>query len=595
MSHFRAIVCKIKRPEDGSNESPTLINKLCPDILSAIFLIIADNADWAYQNYVPQVSHVCAHWRFIAIDTPHLWSRLTIRLSTGFNCSRISEWQRRARSLPFSVNLSQENSLLSWPTVPITAEPIHQAFPDLRRIESFQVEGDKEFLHGVFRPYVDVPNPYIRHLTISHWQPSNGQLDPPLKLFCHDMPHLETLRLNSYDLSDWNAISSFQSLKRLWICQPASTPLHIFSALPRLEELDVEISYSLKPLFSLVQSTSTMHKEAHFRSLLKLSLHFPSPSLAAEMLGLISLPSCKSLNIGVTCGHVPIRIIEDLFSSLSCLLTTKTIFSRLPIHCLCVSPSEIVARAWDDCQNLKIADDHTRPSVKSFLVVDQSTAFRLRFYGPARRVAAPKSLLAKIIIHPLLGLFDLQHLRFLSWEHFDATFTRAKLELGDSFFASAPELRKVEVRTAFSGFVDGMLPRMESILLVQHSHGEGLHLDDSEFVLIPLNLDSTLPMIYYEAPPESSTPFQSDSLIACPTLSNITIILPERYRRAEDNQVQGVLKELATKLERRRVVLGRRLETLVVNGRTSFQAVTLSHSVFSRLQEVAQHINIRSG
>ncbi|KAF8656649.1 hypothetical protein AX16_002454 [Volvariella volvacea WC 439] len=148
-----------------------------------------------------------------------------------------SEWQRHVGSAPLRVTLDQPRYF----DLPISAEPIHQAFPDFTLIGSLDVRGNLEFIENILKPYSDVPNPNIRHLTISAYV-SNWGGHTPIQLFREEMPHLETLNMRNYDLVDWNSLSSFKSLKRLRISPPASFSLDILDVLQLLEELNVFIS-----------------------------------------------------------------------------------------------------------------------------------------------------------------------------------------------------------------------------------------------------------------------------------------------------------------------------------------------------------------
>ncbi|KAJ7162984.1 hypothetical protein C8R46DRAFT_1102117 [Mycena filopes] len=55
------------------------------------------------------VSHVCAHWRQVAITTPQLWTQPPVRLNktpTEAYCSRLKEWLGRSAPLPIHVQLA---------------------------------------------------------------------------------------------------------------------------------------------------------------------------------------------------------------------------------------------------------------------------------------------------------------------------------------------------------------------------------------------------------------------------------------------------------------------------------------------------------
>jgi hypothetical protein len=80
------------------------INALPPEILSAIFLPLREIR--RYKQLLPfqvHLSHVCRHWRQIAISTPQLWSSITLFSTKSQPC--VEEWLARSGSVPLDVRL----------------------------------------------------------------------------------------------------------------------------------------------------------------------------------------------------------------------------------------------------------------------------------------------------------------------------------------------------------------------------------------------------------------------------------------------------------------------------------------------------------
>ncbi|KAF8656663.1 hypothetical protein AX16_002466 [Volvariella volvacea WC 439] len=120
----------------------------------------------------------------------------------------------------------------------------------------------------------------------------------------------------------------------------------------------------------------------------------------------------------------------------------------------------------------------------------------------------------------------MEHLRFLSWEHFDAAFTNAKLELDNEFFSRTTELRSIEVKTEFTDFLDAIEP------ITDHIHA-------------PVKLDlheEESPSIQY-LPRPHILPSKSGPFLSCPNLSDIEIILPHQYRKKSIDIESGFNKE----------------------------------------------------
>ncbi|KAF8651394.1 hypothetical protein AX16_004816 [Volvariella volvacea WC 439] len=536
--HKTVLLSSLCRNEHDS-AGPVSIHVLYPDILKTIFLIVADLVGCIKATFHKFLT-------FVLIGDP------------GFNSSWVSEWQQRAGSVPFRVTLSADK--LGPHTGHISVEPIHQAFPDFTRIESLDVRGDLEFVHNIFSPYANTPNSNIRHLTVLPYVLFVFRFTP-VQIFHNEMPHLETLYLGNYDLVDWNSISNFQALKHLRVSPPASISLDIFAALPHLEELEISIpSYFRRSTTSPTAESPPTYRKASFQLLRALKLYLPSPILVARLLEHLTFPSCTSFDLSVTYGHSAGGSAGDLLSTLSRLITTGLALSQLPIHCLLATPSEIVAKAWEKCDCLSLADGHSCASVESFFHADQQMSFSLRFFGPQRNERPPKSLLSRLIIRPLLDSFNFDHLRFLSWEHIDTEFTHATLELEGDFFDRAPELRGIEVKSISSGFFDGLLASVDDV-----------HVENEQEGTYEFNGDDDRSLSLGSAP--------------CHSLCKLMLILPNSI---EDHKVKGLFHGLIVRLQRRNEVLGLQLESLIITGGPQYQMVKLSDSLLSKLRELVK-------
>ncbi|KAF8642085.1 hypothetical protein AX16_009701 [Volvariella volvacea WC 439] len=361
----------------GVHSAITSIHTLYPDILRGIFFIVAQIANWEYQKYIPQVSHVCPYWRSIALETPQLWNRFRIQLYAStrpIKNSWIYEFKRRTKSALLHINLSTNlhvplDAMLDYTT---SVESLHQVFPDLRRAESLQVSGSTEIIQKIFKLYMDTRNPNIRHLTL--WTEESTNALESLPIFGDDMPHLETLRFYGQGFNTLSSIFSFKSLKRLCV-SPSRVSLHVFSSLSHSEELDVSIKNS-SSLGSTVRDP-VVYKEASLQALRRLDLNLPSLALTTQILGPMMFPSCTSLKLFIQKDNTLEAVVADLFSTVSRLVTTGTALANHPVHCFSVSTSYIVTKAWDDCQNLSVSNDHMCTSIRSFQSMGRISLFKL--------------------------------------------------------------------------------------------------------------------------------------------------------------------------------------------------------------------------
>ncbi|KAM6501829.1 hypothetical protein JOM56_001806 [Amanita muscaria] len=91
-------------------------NKLPPEILRHIFKCCiqekqVEEIPVTYKGGAYTISHVCAAWRRIALDTPKLWTGISLQL-TKVNEKRIQvarQWLSRARTLPKSISIKQDS------------------------------------------------------------------------------------------------------------------------------------------------------------------------------------------------------------------------------------------------------------------------------------------------------------------------------------------------------------------------------------------------------------------------------------------------------------------------------------------------------
>ncbi|KIL66456.1 hypothetical protein M378DRAFT_160920 [Amanita muscaria Koide BX008] len=89
-------------------------NKLPPEILRHIFKCCVHEKQVeaipvTYKGGAYTISHVCSAWRHIALDTPELWTGISLQL-TKENEKQIRvarEWLSRARTLPRSISIKQ--------------------------------------------------------------------------------------------------------------------------------------------------------------------------------------------------------------------------------------------------------------------------------------------------------------------------------------------------------------------------------------------------------------------------------------------------------------------------------------------------------
>ncbi|KAJ7121577.1 hypothetical protein C8R44DRAFT_876966 [Mycena epipterygia] len=67
-------------PVEGDHNEKLAINRLPPEILAEMFILLCETSDYSDYFWVA-CSHVCSSWRQISLDLPHLWSHVVFSSS----------------------------------------------------------------------------------------------------------------------------------------------------------------------------------------------------------------------------------------------------------------------------------------------------------------------------------------------------------------------------------------------------------------------------------------------------------------------------------------------------------------------------------
>lgn len=84
------------------------ISLLPPEILARVFHLLASEettySDKPYFGWIRRTTHVCRHWRQVALDDSSLWARIS-GVPTNMNTALISEMLARARNAPLEIDI----------------------------------------------------------------------------------------------------------------------------------------------------------------------------------------------------------------------------------------------------------------------------------------------------------------------------------------------------------------------------------------------------------------------------------------------------------------------------------------------------------
>ncbi|KZT65072.1 hypothetical protein DAEQUDRAFT_559354 [Daedalea quercina L-15889] len=151
----------------------TQLNTICPisvlppEVLSEVFLHRA--ADWRVKKpYIPVVhdwlplSHVCKHWRSVALGCPALWSSLKV---TG-SCEWMAELLARSKRLPLTVYIISRGPLAGSSTSQPPNESIELVLSSLERIRVLSITSIPGRSETSFE-LLDGPAPLLNSLSVS--------------------------------------------------------------------------------------------------------------------------------------------------------------------------------------------------------------------------------------------------------------------------------------------------------------------------------------------------------------------------------------------------------------------------------------------
>ncbi|KAF8656455.1 hypothetical protein AX16_002540 [Volvariella volvacea WC 439] len=516
-----------------------IVTSLYPDILSHIFLVVAESAEWSYRDYVPQTSHVCGYWRAVALQTYQLWNRFVLRDPKSLDCPWTQECIERTKS-----------SLLDLTVYPYNGITL-ESLPDTHRVQSLKIESDElqlrsrwNLIEDLLQSFFSTLNPNLQSLAISYRRLIIHEDPPhlPFKLIHRNVPNLVHLHLVSCVPKDWDPLPHLSSLKVVELLGlKRLPPLEVLSRIPRLENLDIHLQSDSS---ASVSYTNTIH----FASLREFSLVGSTTAIMRPVLANIRLPLCTRIKL--ECFGGTVQDFADFKTILMRFLTTSAPFlSTIPLQCMGLSDAWIVAVSADAHMHSQNDYDYTT----AMEVMTTSDEISIEFDVDATEV---QTFIADNIILPLALCFRRDHLRYLLW--YPTTLDLdVRLRADKQFFSKLTELRVIDAMTDQPDFLDGIVFGREDTDL---SRQEMSSQDDQ--ISVP-----------------------------CPGLVILNIIHPEADGIAlEDSSSETrarLFNNVSDKLMERKRLLGRSLEKLSVRGFGE-----LNESEKMGLEAVAQEVYV---
>ncbi|KAI6007495.1 hypothetical protein EDC04DRAFT_2582764 [Pisolithus marmoratus] len=279
------------------------------------------------------VSHVCRHWRTVALETPSLWT--TIKVSSGDRppFERVTAFLERSKSLPLDICI---DSVFPDDLSDNEDEPVELLIDDLQvlctlliphvprwgslevRVASY--EHMYKFLRAVSDPSVP-PASQLRALELYHHDESDNDIstfpEPDFSdhftLFSGSAPRLRNLTLWGVHVDwtqGWLRSSNLVELELAYHTQDVRPDSSAFSAMlhaaaPTLEKLCLEMSgpsgeWIIEP--GAPEWSVDANNPILLPKLIQLELGFSPPSEVIALLRKLCLPSLKALALNFDNG-----------------------------------------------------------------------------------------------------------------------------------------------------------------------------------------------------------------------------------------------------------------------------------------------------
>ncbi|KAG2150467.1 hypothetical protein DEU56DRAFT_780159 [Suillus clintonianus] len=198
------------------------IGKLPVEIFAEIFglVVAADHVQ------ILNLSHVCKHWRGIAIETPSLWQTLVV--SKKYPTRKARFWVQRARTQISDLSFHHNISEMDWPSILLELTPLHW-----HGLRSLAASG------SLFSRLYDMLHKLSKTKAISHLEHLDVTGCPNFERFLPDFEdsHLDTLKVANFTPSMGGLWSRVHRLKTMSIEAGCIEIVPALTANPSLENL----------------------------------------------------------------------------------------------------------------------------------------------------------------------------------------------------------------------------------------------------------------------------------------------------------------------------------------------------------------------
>ncbi|TDL22601.1 hypothetical protein BD410DRAFT_788415 [Rickenella mellea] len=247
------------------------VNKLPPEIITCIFLRLQmrESSLWLH------ITHVCRRWRHIALDSPSLWTSISL---SQYRPNELAAFLKRSKCSPLTVSLRASSKTDNQVIVTLLCENL----PRIREIHL--IDEDRSWAESLDLDTIfSTPSPCLEQLDVAFSYKRNL----PTFTFGSNYPALKRLKVDRHPLQ-WNP-SSIGGLQELVLKdiraehQPnLSQMVSILEACPALEMLSLEYSGPTLKTKEVPQTTRRLYFP-HLRKLRVNSSAYACAALLSHM------------------------------------------------------------------------------------------------------------------------------------------------------------------------------------------------------------------------------------------------------------------------------------------------------------------------
>jgi hypothetical protein len=319
-------------------QSPVL--RLPSELLSSIFVIGVSSADDEDPVMVSTLMLVCRYWADVTLNTPVLWSTITISTHDSLDKARRKLVRSKSAPLDITINFSPRVEH----TAGVTEHVIHAMDlirPALWRTKSFRlsVPNRPQAHAALLRCQEDAPLLEFLSIRIFHSMQEDSYSSPPLPLFKGHTPRLRSCSFTSFNFGwDVRVISRLRVLKLGGYFNGFSPSVDVLIKIlrqcPELEEFALRNMSDIDPDACFSSETDTnISKVLRLPRLVKASFYYAGITRTRTLLGQISFPALESLefcyldNVTGILGHLQTQSFTSL--PLRYLRIESSFFSEL--------------------------------------------------------------------------------------------------------------------------------------------------------------------------------------------------------------------------------------------------------------------------